>query len=82
MAGEPFWHRLIFPSPQSETFRGECVRMVIEFLLYTAVYAMVGFLFARFGLRTGAGPLTNQQAIKIAFPVGLAMAGATMIFGG
>ncbi len=55
--------------------------MVVEFLLYTAVYAAVGFLFARFGLRTGAGPLTNHQAFKIAFPVGMAMAAATMIFG-
>lgn len=56
--------------------------MVIEFLLYTAVYATVGFLFARFGLRTGAGPFTNRQAFKIAFPVGLAMAAATLVFGG
>jgi hypothetical protein len=56
--------------------------MVIEFLLYTAVYAAVGFLFARFGLRTGSGPFTNQQAFKIAFPIGMAMAAATMVFGG
>jgi hypothetical protein len=55
--------------------------MVIELLLYIAVYATFGFLFARFGLRTSAGPLTNLQAVKIALPVGLAMAGATMFFG-
>ncbi len=55
--------------------------MVVEFLLYTAVYAAFGFLFARFGLRTAAGPFTNGQAFKIAVPIGMAMAGATMIFG-
>jgi hypothetical protein len=55
---------------------------MVEFVLYLAVYAALGFLFARFGLRTRSGPLSNEQAVKIAIPVGTAMAAATMFFGG
>lgn len=55
---------------------------VIEFIVYTIAYVTVGFLFVRFGLRTSEGPLTTTQALKIALPVGLAMAVATVYFGG
>ncbi len=53
---------------------------VIEFVMYVIAYVAVGFLFVRFGLRTSEGPLTNAQALKIALPVGLAMAFATLYF--
>ncbi|MFQ3580591.1 MAG: hypothetical protein SNJ67_05165 [Chloracidobacterium sp.] len=54
----------------------------IEFTIYVVAYVAIGFLFARFGLRTSEGPLTNGQALKIALPVGLAMAVATVYFSG
>ncbi len=55
---------------------------LVEFIIYVIAYVAVGFLFARFGLRSPEGPLTNAQALKIALPVGLAMAVATMYFSG
>jgi hypothetical protein len=55
---------------------------VIEFVIYVIAYVAVGFLFVRFGLRTSEGPLTTTQALKIALPVGVAMAIATVYFSG
>jgi|GEM_PF-1669814 hypothetical protein len=56
--------------------------VVEEFITYVIAYVAVGFLFVRFGLRTSKGPFTAAQALKIALPVGLVMAIATMYFGG
>ncbi|QUV84827.1 MULTISPECIES: hypothetical protein [Chloracidobacterium] len=55
---------------------------VIEFVIYVIAYVAIGFLFVRFGLRTSEGPLTTTQALKIALPVGVAMAIATVYFSG
>jgi hypothetical protein len=54
---------------------------LVEFFIYLAGYVGFGFLFARFGLRTRSGPLTNWQALKIAVPSGVAMTLLTLFLG-